>query len=372
MPNVQKSWKSWKFSPNTNFISNYSSVHVEGILTIVLKFLLQNSKNLLLRHLKGVEIENCSEKTSEWFTVDAKCSFDNSAEKHSAKSQNVFRSKSGNVIKKVSFGNFPLHQNKLLFRYVEGSFDNRAEFSSSKARIFFWLNSRKDTKCKEFFSKTNFRSKNSSVHEECSFEKTVPKFLGRLSQHLLFISRKGSKYEKCSENVSEWSSGDAKCNFENQCRKKYAVSPKNLGPYSGNDLKKPFLTEHWLSTKWSFVQTENNFHKRTRGFRKDLKVWGFNPKKSQETLFFFRVSYPLEMTLSPHRSQFWKPCRTFFPPKMRFNMPKVQKSKKVEIFVQKPISSRYARCTRRSHFDNCSETFAPKFQIFVAQTPKGC
>ena len=197
--------------------------------------MLQNSKFLLLRHLKGARSKNCSEKTSEWYTEDAKCNFDNSAEKHFAKSQNVFCSKSGNVIKKVSFGNFHSHQNKLLFRYVEGSFDNRAEFSPSKARIFFWLNSRKDRKCKEFFSKTNFRSKNSSVHEECSFEKTVPKFLGRLSQHLLFISRKGSKYEKCSENVSEWSSGDAKCNFENQCRKKYAVSPKNLGPYSGNE-----------------------------------------------------------------------------------------------------------------------------------------
>ena len=45
--------------------------------------------------------ENYSEKTSEWFTEDAKCSFDNSAEIQFAKCQNVFCSKSGNVIKKV-------------------------------------------------------------------------------------------------------------------------------------------------------------------------------------------------------------------------------------------------------------------------------
>ena len=50
--------------------------------------------------------ENYSEKTSEWFTEDAKCSFDNSAEIQFVKCQNVFCSKSGNVIKKsLSFGN---------------------------------------------------------------------------------------------------------------------------------------------------------------------------------------------------------------------------------------------------------------------------
>ena len=214
MPKVQKSKKSRNFCPNTNFISLCSSAHVEAILTIASKPLLQNSKFLLLRHLKGARSENCSEKTSEWYTEDAKCSFDNSAGKHFAKSQNVFCSKSGNVIKKVSFGNFHFHQNKLLFRYVEGSFDNRAEFSPSKARFFFWLKSKKDRKCKEFFSKTSFRSKNSSVHEECCFEETVSKFLGQISQHLLLITCKSSKHKKCWENVSEWSSGDAKCHFE--------------------------------------------------------------------------------------------------------------------------------------------------------------
>ena len=220
MSKVQTSKKSRNFCPNTNFISLCSSVHVEAILTIASKPLLQNSKFLLLRHLKGARSETCSGKTSEWYTEDATCSFGNSAEEHFAKSQNVFCSKSGNVIKKVSFGNFHSHQNKLLFRYVEGSFDNRAEVSPSKARIFFWLMSKKDRKCKEFFSKASFRSKNSSVHKECSFEKTVPKFLGRISQHLLLISRKGSKHEKCSEIVSEWSSWDAKCNFETNAEKK--------------------------------------------------------------------------------------------------------------------------------------------------------
>ena len=165
--------KSRNFCPNTNFISLCSSVHVEAILTIASKPLLQNSKFLLLRHLKGARSENCSEKTSEWYTEDAKWSFDNSAEKHFAKSQNVFCSKSGNVIKKVSFRNFHSHQNKLLFRYVEGSFDNRAEFSPSKGRNFFWLNSIKDRKCKNFFQRLNFAqnirlyTKNAVLKKQC-------------------------------------------------------------------------------------------------------------------------------------------------------------------------------------------------------------
>ena len=106
MPKVQKSKKSRNFCPNTNCISLCSSVHVEAILTITSNPLLQNSKFLLLRHLKGARSENCSEKTSEWYTEDEKCTFDNSAEKHFAKNQNVFCSKSGNVIKKSNLREF--------------------------------------------------------------------------------------------------------------------------------------------------------------------------------------------------------------------------------------------------------------------------
>ena len=57
--------------------------------------------------------------------------------KNFAKTQIIFCSKSGNVSKKLLyFGNFLSSQNKLLSTYVEGSVDNRAESSPSKARIF--------------------------------------------------------------------------------------------------------------------------------------------------------------------------------------------------------------------------------------------
>ena len=114
--------------------------------------------------------------------------------------------------------------------------------------------------------------------------------------------------------------------FWNQCWKQYTENPKNLGPYSGNDFKK---NHFWQNT--DSLQNDHLYKQKTiltnvpEVFGKILEIWGSNPKQSQEILFSFRETYPLEMTLSSRRSQFWKPCRTFFPPKMRFIMPKVQK-----------------------------------------------
>ena len=143
--------KSITFSPNTIFESKKSSVNVEGDLTIVSKSLLQKSHYLLLRYLKGVKSENRTAKTSEWCTEDAKCSFDNSAEKHFAKIK-AFSALNPEMLQKhLSFENFESPQNKLLFPYVEGSLDNHANFSPSKARTFFWLNSKNDRKRKKNF-----------------------------------------------------------------------------------------------------------------------------------------------------------------------------------------------------------------------------
>ena len=106
----------------------------------------------------------------------SKIQFWQQCSKNFAKTQNVFCSKSGNLSNKIlSLGNFLFSQNKLLFTYVEGSVDNRAESSPSKARIFL-IKFQKWQKARKNFSKTNFCSKCSSLQEEFSFEKTVPKF----------------------------------------------------------------------------------------------------------------------------------------------------------------------------------------------------
>ena len=136
MPKGQKSKKVEIFL-QIPILSRYTRLYTyTAVWQVFLKSLLQKSKYFLLGFLKGGKNENCSEKTSEWYTEDAKCSFDNSAEKHFAKSQNFFCSKSGNVIKKVSFGNFHSHQNKLLFRYVEAVLTTVPNFLRRKREFF--------------------------------------------------------------------------------------------------------------------------------------------------------------------------------------------------------------------------------------------
>ena len=130
--------------------------------------------------------------------------------------------------------------------------------------------------CKMIFSSTVFRSIYSSVHEECSFEKTVPRFLRRISQHLLLISRKCSKNKKCWENVWESSTGDAKCNFDNNAEKTLPEVPKISAPTP--EIIKNYIFNRNLS--------DYEIDKRTRGFRKIRENWGSNPKKLQESLFY--------------------------------------------------------------------------------------
>ena len=128
--------------------------------------------------------------------------------KNFAKTQNIFCSKSGNVSKKfLSFGNFLSSQMKLLSTYVEGSVDIRAESSPSKARNFFWLNSKSDKRLEKIFQKLIFAQnvrlykKNSVLRKQCQ------KFMWWICQQFLLTSRKGSKSKDNSEKVSEWSSG---------------------------------------------------------------------------------------------------------------------------------------------------------------------
>ena len=330
----------------------------------------KKSEILLLRHLKVVKSGNCSEKTSEWFTEDAKCSFENSAEKHFAKSQNVFCSKSWNVIKEVSFGIFHSHQNKLLFRYVEGSFDNRAEFSPSKARISFWLISKKDRKCKEFFSKTIFRSKNSSVHEECSFEKTLPKFLRWKSQHLLLISRKDSNYEKCSENVLK---GDAKCSFDNNAEKTSQEVQKFLALNPELIKNKIFFHRNLIHYKLIICTNGIRFWQTYQNFSKSSESLMLESQKKHEKFCFNREYFNLKMTLCACRSQFWQPYWIIYSAKSLFFMPKVKNYEKVKkIFANTSFSSKNSSVQIDGSLTNFSKFYPAKVQTFVAQIPKGC
>ena len=172
MPKVRKPKKVEPCLQIPFFSRNTRLYTLKGSLTIVPKFLPQKSKQLVLWSLKGVTNYNCSKKISEWCTGDAKCSFNNSSEKHFAKSQNVFCSKSGNVLKKIIILREFSFSTKQTIVYIRGrQLDNRAELSPSNVRNFFRLTSKKDRKRKFFFSNTNFHSKHSPVHENALLTK---------------------------------------------------------------------------------------------------------------------------------------------------------------------------------------------------------
>ena len=110
-------------------------------------------------------------------------------------------------------------------------------------------------------------------------KKTVPKFLGRVRQHLLLKPRNGSKYKNCSEKITEWSSRDAKCSFDNNAEKTSQEVLKLLALHPKRIENINFLTEKWFTTNWSFVQMECGFDKRTRSFRRIHEIGCSNHKK---------------------------------------------------------------------------------------------
>ena len=177
--------------------------------------------------------ENYSEKTSEWFTEDEKCSFDNSAEIQFGKCQNVFCSKSGNVLKKVYLSEIG-------------------------------LNSKSDRKRRKNFQ-VIFLPQNIRLDPKNAVLKTVPKFLKWISKHFEPWCRKRSNYRNCQENKSEWSSGDAKCSFENSADH-FFLEINNFRTLLGKWLKN-FLTEIWFTIKRSSVQIECPSDKRVRRLR---------------------------------------------------------------------------------------------------------
>ena len=123
--------------------------------------------------------------------------------------------------------------------------------------------------------------------------------------------------KKCTENISDWSSGEAKCSFDNNAEK---ISAEVLRFYSLTSelIKNIFLTEFRFTIKWSIVQIECGFDKRTRNFRRIRKIWGSKPKKFISKFCFIREPFSLKMSLCTRGSQSWQLCRNFFGQKSVF------------------------------------------------------
>ena len=118
-----------------------------------------------------------------------------------------------------------------------------------------------------------------------------------------------------------------KMRFWQQCGKNFAGSPKVSGLFSGKD-KKIYFWQKFDSLQKDHLHKGNAFWETYQKFSKNSENLRLESLKSYKKFCFSREPFSLKMTLCTRRSQFWQPCRDFFPPKVRFFMPKVQKSKK--------------------------------------------
>ena len=120
-----------------------------------------------------------------------------------------------------------------------------------------------------------------------------------------------------------------KMRFWQQCGKNFAGSPKVSGLFSGKDKKK--FDRNLIHYKKIICTKEMRLSQTYQKFSKNSENLRLESLKSYKKFCFIREPFSLKMTLCTRRSQFWQPCRDFFPPKVRFIMPKVQKSKKVQL-----------------------------------------
>ena len=150
-------------------------------------------------------------------------------------------------------------------------------------------------------------------------KKTVPKFLERVRQHLLLKPRNGSKYKNCSEKITEWSSRDAKCSFDNNAEKtsqevlKFpALNPERIENINFFWQKNDSLQIDHLY-KWNAVLT--NVPEVFEEFRKlDARI----TKKIIKPFVLFESLFSLKVTLCTRRRQFWQRCRNSFSAESAF------------------------------------------------------
>ena len=177
-------------------------------------------------------------------------------------------------------------------------------------------------------------------------------------------------YLKLFKEVSELSCGHAKCSFDINGKKTLTEVPIFLA-LTPERKKTIILTEFWFSTKRSFVEEESSFDKRAGNFWYIRKFWG--QTYSQKVFDLFEKFFSTKMTLCTRRSQFWQPCRNFFPAKVRFFLLKVKKSLKSRTwFVYTIFSSKYSSVHVVDNLTNVPKFLLQSSQKIVAQIPKRC